>query len=152
MSSSIWPRPCCGQAASSAPLSWWRWWRRRRWRWARCYVTCPHPETDRLEAKQLRMCLLSKRVVVLRQKSKRGRRLLEARRQARRVEKVECGALRASSFSVVQAAQNDFQALMGLFKGPWFACCVDLVSQSARGLECPPSQRPEERETAFACA
>ena len=24
-------------------------------------VTCPHPETDRLEAKQLRMCLLSKR-------------------------------------------------------------------------------------------
>ena len=30
----------------------------------------PRPETDRLEAKQLRMCLLSKRVEVLRQKSK----------------------------------------------------------------------------------
>ena len=29
-----------------------------------------HPETDRLKAKQLRMCLLSKRVVILRQKSK----------------------------------------------------------------------------------
>ena len=28
------------------------------------------PETDRLEAKQLRMCLLSKRVLKLRQKSK----------------------------------------------------------------------------------
>ena len=33
-------------------------------------VTSPHPETDRLEARQLRMCLLSKRVEVLRQKSK----------------------------------------------------------------------------------
>ena len=30
----------------------------------------PLPATDRLEAKQLRMCLLSKRVVILRQKSK----------------------------------------------------------------------------------
>ena len=32
----------------------------------------PLPATDRLEAKQLRMCLLSKRVVILRQKSKSG--------------------------------------------------------------------------------
>ena len=33
-------------------------------------ATSPYPATDRLEAKQLRMCLLSKRVEVLRQKSK----------------------------------------------------------------------------------
>ena len=31
------------------------------WRALAPCVTCPHPETDRLEAKQLRMCLLSKR-------------------------------------------------------------------------------------------
>ena len=31
-------------------------------------ATSPRPEIDRLEAKQLRMCLLSKRVVILRQK------------------------------------------------------------------------------------
>ena len=40
------------------------------WRSLAPCVTCPHPETDRLEAKQLRMCVLSKRVVILRQKSK----------------------------------------------------------------------------------
>ena len=39
-------------------------------RGARPCVTSPLPETDRLEAKQLRMCLLLKRVEVLRQKSK----------------------------------------------------------------------------------
>ena len=33
-------------------------------------VTCPHPETDRLEAKQLRLGLLSRLVVILRQKMK----------------------------------------------------------------------------------
>ena len=32
----------------------------------------PCQETNRLEAKQLRMCLLSKQVVVLREKSKKG--------------------------------------------------------------------------------
>ena len=31
------------------------------WRALAPCVTCPHPETERLEAKQLRMCLLSKR-------------------------------------------------------------------------------------------
>ena len=31
------------------------------WRALAPCVTSPHPETDRLEAKQLRMCLLSKR-------------------------------------------------------------------------------------------
>ena len=31
------------------------------WRAMAPCVTSPHPETDRLEAKQLRMCLLSKR-------------------------------------------------------------------------------------------
>ena len=40
------------------------------WRALAPCATCPHPETDRLEAKQLRMCLLSRRVVILRQKSK----------------------------------------------------------------------------------
>ena len=35
-----------------------------------CRVTSPRPETDLLEAKQLRMCLLSKRVEVPRQKPK----------------------------------------------------------------------------------
>ena len=39
-------------------------------------VTSPRPETHRLEAKQLRLCLLSKRVEVLRQKSKVKRWLL----------------------------------------------------------------------------
>ena len=40
------------------------------WRALAPCVTCPHPETGRLEAKQLRMCLLSKRDVILSQKSK----------------------------------------------------------------------------------
>ena len=39
------------------------------WRAMAPCVTSPHPETDRFEAKQLRMCLLSKRVVILRQKT-----------------------------------------------------------------------------------
>ena len=40
------------------------------WRALAPCVTSLHPETDRLEAKQLRVCLLSKRAEVLRQKSK----------------------------------------------------------------------------------
>ena len=44
------------------------------WRALAPCVTSPHPETDRLEAKQLRVCLLPKRVEVLRQKSKPRRR------------------------------------------------------------------------------
>ena len=40
------------------------------WRALAPCVTCPHPETYRLEAEQLRMCLLSKRDVILSQKSK----------------------------------------------------------------------------------
>ena len=39
------------------------------WRVLAPCVTSLHPETSRLEAKQLRMCLLSKQVEVLRQKS-----------------------------------------------------------------------------------
>ena len=41
------------------------------WRALAPCVTSPHPETDRLEAKQLLMCMLSKRVEELRQKPKR---------------------------------------------------------------------------------
>ena len=41
------------------------------WRAMAPCVTSPHQETDRLEAKQLLVCLLSKRVVILRQKSKK---------------------------------------------------------------------------------
>ena len=40
-------------------------------------ATSPYPATDRLEAKQLRMCLLSKRVEVLRQKSKKSEESLK---------------------------------------------------------------------------
>ena len=39
------------------------------WRAMAPCVTSPHPESDRLGAKQLRMCLLLKRFQVLRQKS-----------------------------------------------------------------------------------
>ena len=40
------------------------------WRTMAPCITSPHPETDRLEAKQLLLCLLSKRVEVPKQKSK----------------------------------------------------------------------------------
>ena len=39
-------------------------------------VTSPHPETDRLEAKQLRMCLLSKRELGYQDNSQSDRRCL----------------------------------------------------------------------------
>ena len=56
------PPAACGRNALSALL---RGIKRKRkplgWRALAPCVTCPHPETDRLEAKQLRVCVLSKR-------------------------------------------------------------------------------------------
>ena len=59
------------------------------------YVTSPHPETGRLEAKQPLVCLLSKRVVILRQTSKRrvAAAAEEAAEEAEVAEAVEAMAI-----------------------------------------------------------